>query len=220
MEYLKSINEVLQTIYLICAGPVILYIAIKGLGQIRAARENTNVTKENSQIQSKREAYKLAGEQCRYFAETIIPLSCDFDKEQKEMNNLFFEKFVVTINKERLDVSLKGQITENDLQSINKSKYIQDLLNKLEGFAVFFATGVADEKVGFITTGRCYCSIVEKLIPLIAPRIKQGYFLNISILFVTWKNRSITEDVKMKQKELAKQLEQTSSINIPTIGTK
>jgi len=150
MEYLKNINELLNIIYLICAGPIFIYIAYRGLEQIKAAKENTKITQENSKTQSKREAYKLAGEQCLYFAEKIIPLYNKLIIELKDNNCKFFEKYEVINHKEKIELKQKEKLTDEDFEGLGKSKYLQDLLNSLEGFSLFFASGVASENVGFI----------------------------------------------------------------------
>jgi hypothetical protein len=219
MECLKNINEILNTIYLICAGPIFIYFAYRGLEQIRAVKESTEITQKNSKTQSKREAFKLAGEQCLYFGEKIIPLYSKLMAELKDNNCKFFEKFEVVNSKEKIEVKRKEKLTDDDFDGLTKSVYLQDVLNSLEGFSLFFASGVASEDVGYITAGRGYCDIVHKLMPIITLEFKRGYYKNISMLYVTWQNRCKQEDIKMKQKKLENELQDTSEINIKTIGT-
>jgi len=219
MECLKNINEILNTIYLICAGPIFIYFAYRGLEQIKAVKESTAITQINSKTQSKREAFKLAGEQCLYFGEKIIPLYSKLMDELKDNNCKFFEKFEVENSKEKIGIKRTEKLTDIDFEGLKKSIYMQDVLNSLEGFSLFFASGVASENVGYITAGRGYCEIVQKLMPIIIPEFKKGYYKNISFLYMTWQNRCKQEDIKMKQKELEKELEETSEINIKTIGT-
>lgn len=219
MEYIKNINEFLNTIYLICAGPILIYIAYRGLEQIKAAKENTKITQENSKTQSKRESFKLAGEQCVYFVEKIIPLFNKLLDELKVNNCRFFEKFEVINSKEKIEIKKTEDLSDIDFEGLEKSIYLQDVLNSIEGFSLFFASGVASENVGYVTAGRGYCDIVHKLLPIIMPEFKRGYYKNISLLYMTWQNRCKQEDIKMKQKELEKQLRNTSEMKIKTIGT-
>ncbi len=88
MDKLKIIYEIFQTLYLICAGPILVYLAYKGLGQLKIA-------KKNIKIMSQRDAFKLAGEQCQVFAEKIVPLFAKFKKELSESECDFLEKFEV-----------------------------------------------------------------------------------------------------------------------------
>lgn len=218
MEFIKDLNEILNTIYLICAGPVLIYIAYKGLEQIKAAKENSKITKENSKIQCKRESFKLAGEQCIYLAEKIIPMYSNFIAELEKNNSKFFDKFEIKVDKEKIGVRLKEKLTDIDLDGLEKSVYLKDLSNSLEGFSLYFASGVASEKAGYNTAGRCYCSIVEKLMPILLPEFKKGYFKNIMYLFVIWQNRCKNEDLNLKKKQLEKEIEQTTEMDIKTIG--
>jgi len=54
--------------------------------------------------------------------------------------------------------------------------------------------------------------------PIIIPEFKKGYYKNISILYMTWQNRCKQEDIKMRQKELEKELQSCSEIKINIIG--
>jgi len=217
---MKLAQEILEFIYYITAGPVFVFFAYKGLEHIKAAKENLKISKESIKTQSLRDSYRLAGEQCKYFAEDIVPLAKKFFKELEIQDCKFLEKFQSSIDKDKIKFSLlDGQtVTNQDLEILNNSEYLTDLINKLEGFSMYFCSGVANEKVGFITAGRGYCGLVKDLLPIVIPRIKEGYYKNISMLFINWQNKVKTENIKMEQKRLQKDLENTSSINIATIG--
>ena len=85
---------------------------------------------------------------------------------------------------------------------------------------MYFASGVASEKAGYITAGRGYCELVEPLMPFLLIRIKKGYYKNIGIIFTTWKNKCAQDDIKKKQKELEKEFNKTTSMSINEIGNK
>ena len=218
MENLKLINEILYTIYLVCAGPLFIYIAFKGLEQIKAAKENTKISQENAKTQSKRESYKLAGEQCQYLGEKVMNNYSKLFKELEINNSKFFEKFEVQIDGNEMKIKTKEKLDNIDFEGLEKSEYLQDVLNSIEGFSLYFASGVAAEKVGYITAGRGYCSMVSKLLPLLIPEFNKGYFKNTLYLFSTWHTRCKQDDLKMKQKELEKEIKGTIVTKIPTIG--
>src|SRR5436309_3207052 len=60
----QTVHFYLETLYY-AAGVALAFVAWKGLEQLRISRDV-------ARISAKREAFKLAAEQCKYFAETII----------------------------------------------------------------------------------------------------------------------------------------------------
>lgn len=218
MENLKLLNEFLYTIYLISAGPILIYIAYKGLEQIKAAKENTKISQENAKTQSKRESYKLAGEQCQYLGEKIMSNYTKLFKELENSKSKFFDKFDVQIDSKEIKIKTTEKLEDIDFEGLQNSEYLQDVLNSIEGFSLYFASGVASEKVGYITAGRGYCSMVKRLLPLLIPEFNKGYYKNTLYLFSIWHNRCKQDDLKMKQRELEKEIKETTVTKIPTIG--
>jgi hypothetical protein len=51
----------------------ILIAAFKAVGQVRIASEQLDATRQFAKENAKREAVRLAGDHCRYFAETVVP---------------------------------------------------------------------------------------------------------------------------------------------------
>lgn len=203
-------KDILEIIYYLTAGPLLVYIAIKGLKQIKVA-------KQNSRTNNKREAFKSAAEQCGVFADKIVPLA----KGLKDEKLSFFENFDVSFTDKGFKIKPKGEISEEDIESINKSTYLIDLTNSLEGFAVYFISGVAAEKVGYITTGKSYCEIVKMLMPVIGLEFKKGHYKNLMLLFFEWNNRIDKEKLELEKREIERKLNgKGDGLQINPIGTK
>ncbi|PIB30960.1 hypothetical protein BFP77_02565 [Maribacter sp. 4U21] len=203
-------KDILEIIYYLTAGPLLVYIAIRGLKQIKVA-------KQNSRTNNKREAFKSAAEQCCVFGEKIIPLEGNLRDEKHS----FFDKFNVKIKEKGFEIKPNGDVLEDEIDKLNNSKYITDLLNSLEGFAVYFISGVAAEKIGYITTGRSYCEIVKRLMPVIALSFKNGHYKNLMLLFIEWNNRLEKEKLEFKKREIEKKLNNKGEgLKINPIGVK
>lgn len=208
----KNFHDILEIIYFLTAGPILLYVAFRGLQQIKVAKESTR-------INSKRDAFRIAAEQCNVFKDKVIPLFQEVNKEIKEKDVKFFSKFVVNFDGKGIQVKLKEEITEEDITKMESIANLTELFNIIEGYALYFASGVADEKVGYITTGKAFCNIVEQYIVIIVPEFKKGYYKNISILFSIWHNRLMTDKLLLDKAEIDKKIKANQTITIPAIGT-
>ena len=204
------VKDYLEIFYYLTAGPLLAFLAFKGLSQIKVSRE---IAKMNA----KREAFKISAEQCNVFADKICGLAKKFQEEQK--GNKFFDKFKIEITGNNIKTQLVGKLTDEEIKQINESKYFLDLLNSLEGFALYFVSRVASEQVGFVTTGKAYCELVTDLMPLIIDEFSDGYYKNISVLFMTWNNRLTKEKLEFEKKEIERKLTKTPTRQILPIGT-
>lgn len=211
MTTMEIIMTTFEIIYYLTAGPLLVFIAIKGLRQISVAKE---INKTNSQ----REAFRLAAEQCNLFKDDIIPLYRNFKIELNETQNKFFQKYEILIDSKNIQCKTKGNIDKDDIEKINNSKYLTDLINALEGYSIYFASGIASEKVGFITTGQTFCKTVEELLPILVPEFKKGFYKNISIVFLMWHNRIENEKLKIEKAEIDRKLKDNKTISISPIG--
>jgi hypothetical protein len=201
-------KDILEIIYYLTAGPLLVLIAFKGLNQIKIA-------KETSRTNNKREAFKSAAEQCGIYADKIIPLVKGLKNEKLN----FFDKFNVNLTNKGFNIKVKEEIIDDDINALNTSQYLTDLGNSLEGYAVYFNSGVAAEKVGFITTGRSYCNVVKMILPVIGPEFKKGNFKNLMILFFKWNNRIEKDKLEVEKKEINRKLsQQGNGMDISPIG--
>ncbi len=86
---MEKLRTLLELIYFI-SGPLLLYIAYKGLEQIKLARIQVNETKEARIMMAKRDSYKISAEKCEHYTSKIIPDINDLDDEIREKKNHFF----------------------------------------------------------------------------------------------------------------------------------
>lgn len=215
---MDKIKDVLEIIYFIST-PLLVLFAYKALGQIKMAKDQIEESRTSRKLNSKRESYKLAAEKCDHFLNILIPQMNSIDKKLEKEESKFFDKSEVIIDNENIIV--EPSTTEPEaLVKLILDIPILDLLNALEGFAVFFVSGVADEKVAFLTIGRTYCNTVRKFLPLIVPLSDNGeHFVHTLKLFTIWNSRIEKDNLEKEKAEIDKKLKKTQSVKINPIGT-
>jgi hypothetical protein len=72
MGWLKTAHDIFETLYF-AAGIAIAVFACLGLKQIKLGLDQLKLTKEIAKTNARRESVKFAADQCRYFAETVMP---------------------------------------------------------------------------------------------------------------------------------------------------
>lgn len=216
---METIKSILEIIYLL-SGPALVFAAFYGLKQIKVATEQFEETRKTRMLNSKREAYTIAGEQCKYYLETIIPLLNKLDKIIDDKKLEYFEKSEVIINQDSL--SVKPYMANNALDKVFEEclEELHTAINFIEGFSVFFVSGVAADNVGFNTLGRTYTNSVRKLLPIIIPFGKDGSFQHTKALFVTWNSRIENEALLKEKADVEEKIKKQKTITIDPIGTK
>lgn len=106
-------------------------------------------------MNAKRESYKLAGDECRHSAKNVVPLRPKLEKQIKDKTVQSFtnRNFVVEqgeITKHNFDLAL----LQKEMPQI--SHELVGYLNASEAFAIFFASGVAAEEIGYRETGTAF----------------------------------------------------------------
>jgi hypothetical protein len=178
---------------------------------------------------AQREAYKLAAEQCSKYAEEIVPLmnQCDRELDERGLSDLL-DLFSVEVHGDGVFIKPKNPITSDQAQKLFGREMIHSTLpvqNALDTFAVMFTTGVAAEEGAFSSVGRSFCYNVKKHAPLIVPfagssgHPGSGHHQNALQLFVIWQHRIDQQELLAKQESLSKLLSQTQDIKIRPIGT-
>jgi len=198
---LKYIVEVLS--YL--TAPVILYLAYRGLEQIKLA-------KKESKLNSKREAFKVSAEQCKDYQERIIPLQNKlFDKEATKNVRFFKDSKVEITNKK-----IKIEFAEDDSELIIDECLL--VINSMEAFSLFFISGLGNEKMAFETIGETYVFTVESLLPFLMRYGNNKRFRNILALFSVWYQRREKRILELEKKSLDEKLEKTKTVGIKHLG--
>lgn len=205
------VRQALEVLYYL-SGIVIAIAAVRGLRQLTITRQ---VARENA----KREAYKLAGDECRHFAHEVVPLQFALEKLIREKNIQSFtnRNFVVE----------KGEIkTHNfDLGLFQKelpifSESLATFLNELEAFAIFFASGVAAEEIGYRETSTAFCHAVERYMPAIfTMRLVNVRYESTVKLYEIWHGRQLAENISSQMKKLEDAAKQLPKETIKPIGT-
>ena len=206
------LHTVLEMVFFVCAGPVLAIIAAVGLWQIKIA-------KDTSKMIAKREAYKIAAEQCSYYLSIVVPLCNAFDEAVKSKGVTFYENSSFEFDGDNIKVKFPDKVEY--LNSAAVSNEFVDLANSLEAFAVPFATGLADEKVGFFSVGTSYCQVIGKLLPEVLS-IGDGtsYYRSAVRLFVLWHNKTREMEIQEQKDALDKRMKSINKVSVFPIGTK
>jgi len=158
LEYVSwSANGVLAIVAILALWQV--YAAIQqakhSLAQTKLLLEQVEVSRQDIILRSRREALALALDQCKRFAESIVP---HFDIVQgKMMAKGFTPPANVQPDFPYLPQEQStGQIWHKETEL---RKEIIHALNELESFAMYFACDLADEQIAFTPTAQTFCGI-------------------------------------------------------------
>jgi len=216
-DEIKISTEILS--YL--SSPILAFFAWKmleqlkiGSAQVKAAADQIITSKKISEIQTKREAMKIASEQAVYFAEKIIPEISKFLK-LKEQN-----KYPILSKAEVIEDWPNIQCKTNDISGLIREIYSNEglvvkTLNKIEGFSMFFACGVADADTAYKPLCTSFCGYIKNFLPyLIVVHEKHNQFSHTMSLYGAWGMR---KHVEHAEKEISKHKEHLSKIKVPEI---
>jgi hypothetical protein len=204
MNWLSIARTVFELLYF-TSGIAVAVAAFKGLGQLKVGLNQVKIgldqlktTREIASTGARREAVKLAAEQCRYFAETAVPLRSKFIEEYNKAGWHFMST-----------AQLPGQPSFS-LQNCEIAQHFFDLkalqaefhvggngiilfLNALEAFAIPFVAGVADEEIGYQETAPAFCgSVIESMPAIFHLRTTTGVRFESAVrLFALWNNRTM-----------------------------
>ena len=211
---MQTIKDILELIFLI-SGPIVAYFGFRALGQINELIKQVTEPTESRMISSKREAYKIASDQCAYFTTSIIPLIDNLDHVVEANGITFFEKSRV----ETISDVIKVIPFFKDKEEISKVFSLPnlELFNSLESFSMFFASGVASEKIGYLIIGTTYCNVVSKYLALLGTLSDGRHFNNTLYLFKIWNARQEKEQLEKEKKKSDKKLSINKKIYINKI---
>jgi hypothetical protein len=241
LQWLRSpdLRTVLELAYF-CSGVVVavassfvmyqMYLAketLKSLKQqVSLAAAALSVARDDIKIRSQREAVTLAAELCVKISEQIFP----------------------RVNKNLEPIKAKGiEIRRWSLtdSSFDDAKYIAQadvrkwldalvaggvvgqviaILNDMEGFAIYFTRGAADEEVAYPVIGAVFCEWVEWFAPhLAAVRTKQfnvtsGPYQNIVELYKVWAARGKRKQLELEANKINLELSGLSVPEVKPIG--
>ena len=164
--------------------------AKSSLEQTKLLLEQVEVSRQDIALRSRREALALALDQCKRFAETIIPhfesVYEDLRRKDYIIRQVIDPSFP-TISKEQDPLGV--QIWMNNPALRVK---IRDALNELESLAMYFACDLADEEVAFTPIGQSFCNNCEAcatFIGVFRQKDKVKLYQNVVKLYGIWKPR-------------------------------
>ena len=216
---MNNAKTILELLYY-CSGVALALLGAIGLRQLSLAKQNIRIITEVAKTAAKRDAFRLAAEQCSNYYDRIIPLL-------NELN--------AWIDKEGLDDTVTGwdieidagikirpkslQIKEKYLSTI-KSRGVRELaaINALEGMALLFTSGVAAEGVAFSSMGVSFCHSVRRLLPTLLMVADEGYFKHILTLFILWHKRIERQNLKEDRNKTDARLRELQERGIEPIG--
>lgn len=158
--------------------------------QLKVMGDQLELSKADIVLRSKRESIAIALEQCKRFAESILPHLDNLNRE------LLAKNYVVPNNvdpefpmlpQEADPVGVQLWLSDPDLRA-----KIVNTLNELESFAMYFATDLADESVAFTPTAQTYCQACEfyrLFIGVYRQPEKVKLYQNLVRLYGMWKPR-------------------------------
>ena len=220
-------QKILELAYF-ASGPALVVIALIGLRQLSIARKALDLSRREIEVRSRREAVVLAAEKAQACASSLLP------ELQANANLIGTTAKVKNWKLQDTDFTWasfddpKGARAWADAVRSNEKAFLAALnsLNSLEGLAVYFVQGAADERVAYQMLGAVFCDAVEDFAPsLVAlrqrpaePGVASGPFENTIRLYRTWHLRAQQGDLEQQRARL--HAEAAKGQTIPTIGTK
>ena len=199
--WVATIHYILEILYYV-SGIVIAAAALYGLKQLKIGLDQLTISKEVARANAKRESIRYASEQCRYFAERVVPALTAFVTEYRRLNLTFVPAVVagqppalVVRNGEIVVQGYDARLLDAQWQQIEGT--IVACLNTYEAFAIPFASGVADEDIGYRETARPFCQGAQDLLAGILQlrRTNAGRYESVVRLHEMWSRRLTAEIV-------------------------
>lgn len=222
MPYYTTIRDYLEFTYFFAA-PILAFFAWRmltqlkiGSDQVKAATEQIITSKKIAATHAKREAIKIATEQSNYFAKEIIPNINKFHKLKGQ------NKYPILMKTEVIEdwpsVQCKIQNIPSLIAEVESNNcLVLNILNQLEGLAMYFVCGIADSNSAYGPLSSSFCDNVKIFFPyMILVNDKFNQFGNILKLYGAWSARSKAENA---MKEISKQKEYLSKIKVPEVQT-
>lgn len=196
IEAIANLRLLIEVIYFLC-GPLLVVAGFFVIQQIKLAKD---INRNNSL----RESYKLSAEQCGIFAEKIMPLMKQFEEIIEKEKIEYFTKSVVKIDGYKVSIQSCKEMPEYKRMEIYLP-LLEDILNKMESFALYFDTRIANEKTAYLTLGEIYCGFIERYFALIFPLCRNSSKALLGLFFL-WRQRKASMEMDRKREELQKEI--------------
>ncbi len=211
------LRDALELLYFASAIALVA-IAAKGLKQINIGLEQLKLTKGIAEKAARRDAYRLAHEQCQSFGTVIGFKAIDMVNAIRAGGLTAYEGHTFSIE--------DGAIVKHDFKLQDMMVAVARVdptaaLNMLEGFAMFFVTGLADEEIGYRETAIAFCELSAFFMPAFwyYREKRRAMYKSTIELYEMWNGRLELEKLKQKQQDVERDLTRVKSRTIKPIGT-
>jgi len=208
---MNSFKEWLEIIYFITGGPALAVIGYFALEQIK-------ISKETSQTNALRDSYKISAMQTEFFVKELIPKIICLRKRIKENDIGLLRKS--KINLKENGVSVERYIQEGDKEKIMLiAEEIQDVINLVETFSLYFTSKVGSEKIAFSSVGHTYVDAMSELMPIILMARDGKHYDNLMKLYFLWAKRIESTNLIKEKAKIEEKLKSRKSEEFFPIGT-
>lgn len=214
---MQEVKDWLEIVYLL-SGPAIAVIAYLALGQIRVAKDQIKEQKNSLRVTSKRDALKLTADQVTMYFDKIIPLQNALDERLKDDSLKVLDNFIIEFDSGAIKLTPpKEDFNFKDFSYF--SKEFIDVANAMESFSTYFAAGVADENVAYLSLGSTFCSSMKKMAPILIPLSNDERRFSATLrLYSIWGPRREREVLERQKLEIDKKLKSRKPISIKIVG--
>lgn len=216
------------------SGIILVGIAGFGLWQIKLTKDQVKLAAEQLELAKKdihsnikifktqchRAAVEAAVVECRRYADDIVQFSLELDAYCKEYELSYFEDVEFERTEQGFRLHTK-KIKRDDVEKLSEAEpLINRYLNGMEAFALFFLSGVADEKIAFHTNGKTFVLMAEeafKLFPIF--NVSQEDAKPIKALYFMWRDKLDAQRMLKEKEEIESKLKEYDQKEIRPIGT-
>ncbi len=209
----------LEIIYFI-SQVVLTILVLLGLRQLTLAKDQLVLSERIFRTQSKRQSVEAAVLECRRFSETIVIDSISFDEFCDKQDITYFDDVAFIRTDGGFKIDATNAKREDVAKLANASELINKLINGMEAYALFFLSGVADERIAFLCNSKTYIERAEhlfKIFPIC--NVEKDDAEPIKVLYFRWRKMREEGELKVQRDALDKKLSEFSIKQIKAIGT-
>ena len=212
---MESFRLVLELVYFTSA-PLLVVIASIGLWELKIA-------KDTARLHATRHSLSLAAERCEYYHSSVEAHMNELNAAVERHGGTLLEKAEVTVRGQEIQVKLNLGKKEMREELDKFMKIVPEIclaFNALDAFAVFFTSGVADERVAYSCVGATFCNTVRSHLPSILILNQEGSnYQSIIELFTMWNNRAEAEQLMRSRESIQSELDGLDDSFIRPVGT-
>ena len=196
-QYVVPILPYFEILYYLCSFGLLI-VAIIGLKQFVLTRR---IAKANS----RRDALKVSAEQCKNYADNILPLVRILLSKTHKLK--MKEAFSVSVKNSTIQVKRESPLTDSDYKAFQEVySDFANAFNAIESFSQYLTSGLADERNAYLCLGDLHLSVVKPFLPILVMEAQEGnMWCNTLRIYVIWYNRKQRDIVENKQNSLIKQ---------------